>query len=75
MPRRHEGREGVLDYARRGRPAAAAAGRGHPGEVSGFTAANIIYPDDRIKAGAKTLRLTTFTMPAGKLEQYQVAAD
>ena len=28
----------------------------------------------RIKCGAKTLRLTTFTMPDGKLEQYQVAA-
>jgi CubicO group peptidase (beta-lactamase class C family) len=28
----------------------------------------------RIKGGAKTLRLTTFTMPDGKLEQYQIAA-
>jgi len=28
----------------------------------------------RIKAGPKALRLTTFTMPDGKLEQYQVAA-
>ena len=28
----------------------------------------------RIKAGSKTLRLTTFAMPDGKLEQYQVAA-
>jgi CubicO group peptidase (beta-lactamase class C family) len=28
----------------------------------------------RIKCGPKTLRLTTFTMPDGKLEQYQVAA-
>ena len=28
----------------------------------------------RIKCGAKTLRLTTFTMPDGKLEQYQIAA-
>jgi CubicO group peptidase (beta-lactamase class C family) len=28
----------------------------------------------RIKCGSKTLRLTTFTMPDGKLEQYQVAA-
>jgi D-alanyl-D-alanine carboxypeptidase len=28
----------------------------------------------RIKCGAKTLRVTTFTMPDGKLEQYQIAA-
>jgi D-alanyl-D-alanine carboxypeptidase len=28
----------------------------------------------RIKCGAKTLRLTTFIMPDGKLEQYQIAA-
>jgi CubicO group peptidase (beta-lactamase class C family) len=28
----------------------------------------------RIKCGGKTLRLTTFTMPDGKLEQYQIAA-
>jgi CubicO group peptidase (beta-lactamase class C family) len=28
----------------------------------------------RIKCGPKTLRLTTFTMPGGKLEQYQIAA-
>jgi len=28
----------------------------------------------RIKCGPKTLRLTTFTMPDGKLEQYQIAA-
>jgi CubicO group peptidase (beta-lactamase class C family) len=28
----------------------------------------------RIKCAAKTLRLTTFTMPDGKLEQYQIAA-
>ena len=28
----------------------------------------------RIKCGAKTLSLTTFTMPDGKLEQYQIAA-
>jgi D-alanyl-D-alanine carboxypeptidase len=28
----------------------------------------------RIKCGPKTLRVTTFTMPDGKLEQYQVAA-
>jgi D-alanyl-D-alanine carboxypeptidase len=29
----------------------------------------------RIKCGAKSLRLTTFTMPDGKLEQYQIAAS
>jgi CubicO group peptidase (beta-lactamase class C family) len=29
----------------------------------------------RIKAGPKTLRLTTFTMTDGKLEQYQVASE
>ena len=28
----------------------------------------------RIKFASKTLRLTTFTMPDGKLEQYQIAA-
>jgi CubicO group peptidase (beta-lactamase class C family) len=28
----------------------------------------------RIKCGARTLRLTTFTMPDGRLEQYQIAA-
>ena len=28
----------------------------------------------RIKCGTQTLRLTTFTMPDGKLEQYQIAA-
>ena len=28
----------------------------------------------RIKAGSKTLRVSTFTMPDGKLEQFQVAA-
>jgi len=28
----------------------------------------------RIKCGARSLRLTTFTMPDGKLEQYQIAA-
>ena len=28
----------------------------------------------RIKCGTKTLRLTTFVMPDGKLEQYQIAA-
>ena len=28
----------------------------------------------RIKCGTRTLRLTTFTMPDGKLEQYQIAA-
>jgi hypothetical protein len=28
----------------------------------------------RIKAGPKTLRVSTFTMPDGKLEQFQVAA-
>jgi len=28
----------------------------------------------RIKCGSKSLRLTTFTMPDGKLEQYQIAA-
>jgi hypothetical protein len=28
----------------------------------------------RIKCGGKTLRLTTFTVPDGKLEQYQIAA-
>jgi D-alanyl-D-alanine carboxypeptidase len=28
----------------------------------------------RIKCGARTLNLTTFTMPDGKLEQYQIAA-
>ena len=29
----------------------------------------------RIKCGTRTLRLTTFTMPDGKLEQYQIAAS
>ena len=29
----------------------------------------------RIKAGTRTLRLTTFTMPDGKLEQYQMSAE
>src|SRR5262249_40300528 len=28
----------------------------------------------RVKCSAKSLRLTTFTMPDGKLEQYQIAA-
>jgi hypothetical protein len=28
----------------------------------------------RIKCGGKNLRLTTFTMTDGKLEQYQIAA-
>jgi D-alanyl-D-alanine carboxypeptidase len=28
----------------------------------------------RVKCGARALRLTTFTMPDGKLEQYQIAA-
>jgi D-alanyl-D-alanine carboxypeptidase len=28
----------------------------------------------RIKCGSRTLRVTTFTMPDGKLEQYQIAA-
>ena len=28
----------------------------------------------RIRCGSRTLRLTTFIMPDGKLEQYQIAA-
>jgi hypothetical protein len=29
----------------------------------------------RVRAGGKTLSLTTFTMPDGKLEQYQIASQ
>jgi D-alanyl-D-alanine carboxypeptidase len=34
----------------------------------------MVFRAFRIKAGGRTLRLTTFTMPDGKLEQYQIAA-
>jgi CubicO group peptidase (beta-lactamase class C family) len=34
----------------------------------------MVFRSFRIKCGAKSLRLSTFTMPDGRLEQYQIAA-
>jgi len=57
-----------------------ASGLGPLGPPQEFEQANqslrggMVARSFRIKCGAKTLRLTTFTMPDGKLEQYQIAA-
>ena len=57
-----------------------ASGLGPLGSPQEFEQANqslrggMVARSFRIKCGAKTLRLTTFTMPDGKLEQYQIAA-
>jgi CubicO group peptidase (beta-lactamase class C family) len=56
-----------------------ASGLGPLGSPQEFEQANqslrggMVQRAFRIKCGAKTLRLTTFTMPDGKLEQYQIA--
>jgi len=56
-----------------------AAGLGPLGPPQEFEQANqslrggMVARSFRIKCGAKALRLTTFTMPDGKLEQYQIA--
>jgi hypothetical protein len=57
-----------------------ASGLGPLGPPQEFEQANqslrggMVARSFRIKCGAKTLRLTTFMMPDGKLEQYQMAA-
>jgi D-alanyl-D-alanine carboxypeptidase len=57
-----------------------ASGLGPLGPPQEFEQANqslrggMVARSFRIKCGVKTLRLTTFTMPDGKLEQYQIAA-
>jgi hypothetical protein len=57
-----------------------AAGLGPLGAPQEFAQANqslrggMVARSFRIKCGTRTLRLTTFTMPDGKLEQYQIAA-
>ena len=57
-----------------------ASGLGPLGPPQEFEQANqslrggMVARSFRIKCAAKTLRLTTFTMPDGKLEQYQIAA-
>jgi D-alanyl-D-alanine carboxypeptidase len=57
-----------------------AAGLGPLGAPQEFEQANqslrggMVFRGFRIKCGTRTLRLTTFTMPDGKLEQYQIAA-
>jgi CubicO group peptidase (beta-lactamase class C family) len=58
-----------------------AAGLGPLGAPQEFEQANqalrggMVVRSFRIKCGATSLRLTTFTMPDGKLEQYQIAAE
>jgi len=57
-----------------------ASGLGPLGPPQEFEQANqslrggMVARSFRIKCGAKTLRLTTFVMPDGKLEQFQIAA-
>lgn len=57
-----------------------ASGLGPLGPPQEFEQANqslrggMVARSFRIKCGTKTLRLTTFIMPDGKLEQYQIAA-
>jgi len=43
-------------------------------QVSQSLRGGMVARSFRIKCGTKSLRLTTFTMPDGKLEQYQIAA-
>jgi len=43
-------------------------------QVSQSLRGGMVARSFRIKFGTKSLRLTTFTMPDGKLEQYQIAA-
>jgi CubicO group peptidase (beta-lactamase class C family) len=58
-----------------------ASGLGPLGPPQEFEQANqslrggMVARSFRIKCGAKTLRLTTFVMPDGKLEQFQIAAN